>query len=112
MAQMRMRAAKRQILADLDQLHHAAVFVAEDKTKKHKQASEVDEAAAHLEVTAGDYVSLRVRLRLRNGEGVPPDERRLELRRRRHRVRVVDLDDLERVDVNVEGMGGLRRRVV
>src|SRR5262245_3453773 len=79
------------VFADLHQLHHPTIFMRQDVTVLHVQASEIDKARSHLEVTAGWYC-----------ESIPPDKGRLEHQRLRHRRRIEDLNDLERVNMNVE----------
>src|SRR5438045_9354331 len=73
-AQVRVIAAVPQVLAHLDQLHHAPVFVGQDVTMMDVQAGEIHKPGTQLEVAAGDDVSIRIRFRLRNAERVPPDE--------------------------------------
>ena len=75
----------------LNQLHHSAIFVRQDVTVLYIQASKIDEASPHLEITAHW-----------DCKGIPPHVRRLEHQRRSHRSRIEDLNDLERIDMNVE----------
>src|SRR5215467_178943 len=103
------------VLAHLDQLHHAPIFMSQDVTVMYIDAGEIDEPAAHLEVAVRDHeVSVWILLRCRDRERVPPDKVLVELLELLSGggVRVKDLDDLKRVHMNMERVGGLRGRVI
>src|SRR6185436_4829749 len=85
----------------LNQLHHSAIFVRQDVTVLYIQASKIDEASPHLEITAHW-----------DCKGIPPHVRRLEHQRRSHRSRIEDLNDLERIDMNVERMRDAIRHIL
>src|SRR5437016_3004036 len=79
------------VFADLHQLHHTAILVRQDVTVLYIQASEINEARPHLEVTA-----------CWNCECNPPDIRRLKYQRRSHRSWIEDFNNLERVYMNMQ----------
>src|ERR1051325_1134267 len=78
----------------LHQLHHAAVFVAQDMTMQNVHAGEIYESSQHLKVAASG-----------NREIIPPDPRTRQFYRIRALRRIEDLHNLKRIDVNMERMG-------
>ena len=78
----------------LYQLHHAAVFVAQDVAMQNVHSCEIYESSQHLKVaTSWDR------------EIIPPDPRSRQLNRSRALRRIEDLYNLKRIDVDMERMG-------
>ena len=86
------------VLAHLDHLHHTAIFVRQNVTVLYIQTGEIDEAGPHLEVTGNRSLCRR------DCESIEPHVGCLEHKRRTHRIWIEDLNDLKRINVNVEWM--------
>src|SRR5215216_5369181 len=80
---------------NLHQLHHAAIFVAQDMAMQNVHACEIYESSQHLKVaTRWDR------------EIIPPDPRSRQFYRNPAVLfRIHDLDNLKRIDVDMERMG-------
>src|ERR1051325_8378448 len=79
----------------LHQLHHAAVFVAQDVAMQNVHACEIYESSQHLKVAARW-----------DREIIPPDPGTRQLNRNPAVLfRIHDLDNLKRIDVDMERMG-------